>query len=356
MKTKKIKIGSVTIGGGSPVAVQSMCNIPFSRYGELEEQALALQEAGCEILRVSVPDKESAEGFKKLKKALTIPLVADIHFDYRLALASIEAGADKIRINPGNIGGREQVYEVAHAASSAGIPIRVGINGGSLEKDLLERYRTPTARAIAESAFINVVMLQDAGFDDIVVSMKSSDVKTMVESYRFFIQNRDFYYPLHLGVTEAGTKALGLAKSYAGIGSLLLDGIGDTIRISLTDHPVEEIKAAKDLLKALGLRREGIEVVSCPTCGRTTADTISLANYIENEYKHIKTPMKIAVMGCVVNGPGEARGCDFGVTGAKGEYMIFKDGKITRRVSENEIHRVIREEISMLAGKELQQG
>ena len=345
---KKVKIVSVTIGGGYPVAIQSMCNIPFSRYGELEEQALALQEAGCEILRVSVPDQESASGLKKLKNALRIPLVADIHFDYRLALASIDSGADKIRINPGNIGGREQVYEVAHAAQRAGIPIRVGVNGGSLEKSLLERYRTPNARAIAESAFMNTVMLEDAGFSNIVVSMKSSEVKTMVESYRLFVRNKDFSYPLHVGVTEAGTPSLGLLKSAVGIGSLLLDGIGDTIRVSLTADPVAEIRAAKDLLKAIGLRREGIEVVSCPTCGRTTADTLSLAEYIETNFQQVKTPMRIAVMGCVVNGPGEARGCDFGVTGAKGEYMIFKEGKITKKVPESEIRAVIGEEIALL--------
>lgn len=346
--TKKIKIGSVVIGGGMPVAVQSMCNIPFSRYKELEDQALRLQQAGCEILRVSVPDQESAKGFARLKKALKIPLVADIHFDHRLALAAIDAGADKIRINPGNIGGREQVYEVAHAAQRAGIAIRVGINGGSLQKELLARYSGAVARAIAESAFMNAVMLEDAGFSDIVVSMKSSDVKTMVESHRLFVQNHDFNYPLHLGVTEAGTKTLGLYKSAAGIGSLLLDGIGDTIRISLTDDPVEEIKAAKDLLKAIGLRKEGIEVISCPTCGRTTADTISLARYIETEFSYVKTPMKIAVMGCVVNGPGEAMHCDFGVTGANGMFVIFKNGKVTRRVSENEIRGVIGEEIALL--------
>ena len=345
---KKVKIGSVTIGGGYPVAIQSMCNIPFSRYGELEEQALALQEAGCEILRVSVPDQESASGLKKLKNALRIPLVADIHFDYRLALASIDSGADKIRINPGNIGGREQVYEVAHAAQRAGIPIRVGVNGGSLEKSLLERYRTPNARAIAESAFMNTVMLEDAGFSNIVVSMKSSEVKTMVESYRLFVRNKDFSYPLHVGVTEAGTPSLGLLKSAVGIGSLLLDGIGDTIRVSLTADPIEEVRAGRDILKAAGVAREGVEIISCPTCGRTKIDLISLAGQVEDKLADCKKSLKVAVMGCAVNGPGEAREADIGIAGGAGEALLFKKGEIVGKYPEDKILQVLLDEIDRM--------
>ena len=340
---KQVSVGNCPIGDGN-ITIQSMCNIPFSELERLIQQALALEQAGCDILRVSVPDKEAVQKFSALKKTLSIPLVADIHFDYRLALGAISAGADKIRINPGNIG-KEHIKTVAAAARDAGIPIRVGVNSGSLEKDLLAKYGGPTAKALSESAFLNVDLLRDCGFEDIVVSMKSSDVKTMVESYRIFSQNEAYPFPLHLGVTEAGTVFSGLIKSSAGIGSLLLDGIGDTIRISLTADPVEEVKAAKILLRALGLRREGLEVVSCPTCGRTTTDTIELANRIEKEFGDITEPVKIAVMGCVVNGPGEARQADFGVTGANGEYIIFKDGAVQKRVPESKIMEVIREEI-----------
>ena len=346
---KEIKIGGtndghgngVIIGGTHPISVQSMCNIPFSRLEELKTQALALQKAGCDILRVSVPDKESAEKFSELKKVLDIPLVADIHFDYTLALASINAGADKIRINPGNIG-KNRIAEVAAAAKAKKIPIRVGVNGGSLEKELLKKYGAPTPEALAESALQNVKMLEECGFFDIVVSIKSSDVRTMVETYRIFDEQNTERYPLHLGVTEAGTMLSGTVKGSVGIGTLLLDGIGSTIRYSLTDDPINEIYAAKTLLKSLGLAG-GAEIISCPTCGRTTVNSIELASKLEKALSNVEKNIKIAVMGCVVNGIGESREADFGVTGANGKYIIFKKGAenkveiIKRDISEDEI-------------------
>ena len=347
MIKKSVNVKNVKIGGGAPISIQSMCSVPFSRLDELKKQAIELQSAGCDILRVAVPDMESVRSFSKLKEALKIPLVADIHFDYKLALESIEAGADKIRINPGNIGS-EHIKAVAHAAKNKNIPIRVGINSGSLEKEILTKHQAPTSRALAESAFKNVDILTSCDFDDIVVSIKASDVRTMVESYRIFDAEKRYPYPLHLGVTEAGTMHTGLIKSSVGIGSLLLDGIGDTIRISLTADPIEEIKAAKTLLRALGLRKSGIEVISCPTCGRSTVDTIRLAEYIEKEFSYIIKPIKIAVMGCVVNGPGEAREADLGVTGANGEYIVFKNNKVIHRVSEENILKVIKDELDKI--------
>lgn len=339
-----VKAGNVTIGNGN-ISIQSMSSIPFSRFEELKEQAVNLEKAGCEILRFAFPDTESATGFAKIKEILKIPVVADIHFDYKLALEAISAGADKIRINPGNMDS-SHLKDVAAAARNRRIPIRVGINSGSLEKDLLSKYGGVTAAALAESAYRNVKLLEQYDFTDIVVSIKSSDVRTMTESYRRFFDMTDGEYPLHLGVTEAGTVYGGLIKSSVGIGSLLLDGIGDTIRVSLTASPVEEIRAAKTLLQSLGIRKEGIEIVSCPTCGRTTTDTVKLAEYIENSFSHIKKHIKIAVMGCVVNGPGEALNADFGVTGIKGKYMIFKNGKVERTVSEEEIYQSIEDEIN----------
>lgn len=341
---KKIMVGAVAVGGDG-VSIQSMCNIPFSRFEQLREQALRLQQAGCEILRVSVPDMESAKLFEKLKQAISIPLVADIHFDYKLALASITAGADKIRINPGNIG-RTHIKDVAAAAEKNHIPIRVGVNAGSLEKDLLQKYGSPTPEALAESAERNVNLLEEYGFNNIVVSIKSSDVPTMVKAYRLFAAKSD--YPLHVGVTEAGTLRTGIIKSAVGIGALLLDGIGDTIRVSLTADPIEEIRAAKTLLTACGLRHSGIEVVSCPTCGRTTVNSVELANRIEEEFEYIQTPIKIAVMGCVVNGIGEAGEADFGVTGANGKYILFKGKEIIKDIDQDRIFDVIRAEIERI--------
>ncbi|MBQ2272728.1 MAG: flavodoxin-dependent (E)-4-hydroxy-3-methylbut-2-enyl-diphosphate synthase [Clostridia bacterium] len=336
----------VPVGGGAQISIQSMCSIPFTRYGELEAQALALQEAGCNILRVALPDHESAEPFKKLRNALTIPLVADIHYDYRLALAALEAGADKIRINPGNTE-KTHLKLVTDEAKARNVPIRVGVNAGSLEKDLLAKYGAPTAQALAESAQRNVELLEQLDFNDIAVSMKASDVRMMVDAYRIFAKNSP--YPLHLGVTEAGTLRSGTVKSAVGIGSLLLDGIGDTIRVSLTADPVEEVETAKILLRSLGLYDRGVEVISCPTCGRTTVNSIELANTVEREFRDIRAHVRVAVMGCVVNGPGEARQADVGVTGANGEYVLFRGDKIIRHISPDNILPLLRREVEDIA-------
>lgn len=336
----------VAVGGGAQISIQSMCSIPFTRYGELEAQALALQEAGCDILRVALPDHESAEPFQKLRNTLSIPLVADIHYDYRLALAALEAGADKIRINPGNTE-KTHLKLVTDEAKARNVPIRVGVNAGSLEKDLLAKYGSPTAQALAESAQRNVELLEQLDFHDIAVSMKASDVRMMVDAYRIFAKNSP--YPLHLGVTEAGTLRSGTVKSAVGIGALLLDGIGDTIRVSLTADPVEEVETAKILLRSLGLYDRGVEVISCPTCGRTTVNSIELANTVEREFRDIRAHVRVAVMGCVVNGPGEARQADVGVTGANGEYVLFRGDKIIRHISPDNILPLLRREVEDIA-------
>lgn len=336
----------VAVGGGAQISIQSMCSIPFTRYGELEAQALALQEAGCDILRVALPDHESAEPFKKLRNTLSIPLVADIHYDYRLALEALEAGADKIRINPGNTE-KTHLKLVTDEAKARNVPIRVGVNAGSLEKDLLAKYGAPTAQALAESAQRNVELLEQLDFNDIAVSMKASDVRMMVDAYRIFAKNSP--YPLHLGVTEAGTLRSGTVKSAVGIGALLLDGIGDTIRVSLTADPVEEVETAKILLRSLGLYDRGVEVISCPTCGRTTVNSIELANTVEREFRDIRAHVRVAVMGCVVNGPGEARQADVGVTGANGEYVLFRGDKIIRHISPDHILPLLRREVEDIA-------
>lgn len=345
MSKRVVTVGGVHIGAGSPVTIQSMCSVPFSRFDELASQALRLQEEGCDILRVSVPDRESADRFAELKSILKIPLVADIHYDAELAISSIRAGADKIRINPGNMP-EPDIRRIAQEAKSRGVPIRVGVNGGSLEKDLLKKYGSPCAQALAESADRNVKRLEECGFEDIVVSIKTSNVPIMVSAYRLFeTKYNPKSYPLHLGVTEAGTLRTGTIKSAAGIGALLLDGIGDTIRVSLAADPAEEVAAAKSLLRALGLRKGGLEVVSCPTCGRTTVNSIELADRIEKEFADVQTPIRIAVMGCPVNGIGEAAESDFGVTGANGRYVLFKKGKIIKDISPDKIFDVIRAEI-----------
>lgn len=336
----------VAVGGGAQISIQSMCSIPFTRYEELEAQALALQEAGCDILRVALPDHESAEPFQKLRNTLSIPLVADIHYDYRLALAALEAGADKIRINPGNTE-KTHLKLVTDEAKARNVPIRVGVNAGSLEKDLLAKYGSPTAQALAESAQRNVELLEQLDFHDIAVSMKASDVRMMVDAYRIFAKNSP--YPLHLGVTEAGTLRSGTVKSAVGIGALLLDGIGDTIRVSLTADPVEEVETAKILLRSLGLYDRGVEVISCPTCGRTTVNSIELANTVEREFRDIRAHVRVAVMGCVVNGPGEARQADVGVTGANGEYVLFRGDKIIRHISPDHILPLLRREVEDIA-------
>lgn len=333
MSGKKVKVGNLILGDGH-IYIQSMLNVPADDIEGNVRQAKELEAAGCEIIRTAVPDIKNVGLIYALKNAVGIPVVADIHFDYRIALECVAAGADKIRINPGNIGSSDRVKAVADACRSNNVPIRIGVNSGSVERELLKKYGGPTAQALAESASHHIRMLEEADFDDIVISVKSSDVKLMTESYRLIYKSYD--YPLHLGVTEAGTERMGIIKSAAGIGSLLLDGIGDTIRVSLTDAPVREIYAAKDILKAVGIGG-GVKIVSCPTCGRTGIDLISIAKQVEERTRDITADIKIAVMGCVVNGPGEAREADIGIAGAKGEGIIFKKGEIIRRVPEEKL-------------------
>ncbi|MCX7695622.1 MAG: flavodoxin-dependent (E)-4-hydroxy-3-methylbut-2-enyl-diphosphate synthase [Caloramator sp.] len=344
--TKKIKVGNIFVGGDSPISVQSMTNTDTRDVIKTVEQIKRLQKEGCEIIRVAVPDFEAADAIKEIVKQIDIPLVADIHFDYRLAIKSVENGANALRINPGNIGSETRIKEVVDAAKFYAVPIRVGVNSGSLEKDILEKYKRPCPEALVESAMRNVEILEKYGFTDIVISVKSSNVKETVESYRLLSKNTD--YPLHLGVTEAGTIYSGTVKSSIGIGALLLDGIGDTIRVSLTDDPVEEIKLGKEILQACGVRRFGVEIISCPTCGRTSIDLIGLAKKVEEELKNINKPIKVAVMGCVVNGPGEAKEADIGIAGGIKEALIFKKGKIIKKVSEENIISELIEEINKL--------
>ena len=344
--SKQVKAGEVPIGGDAPVSIQSMLNRPAADVEGNVRQAMELEKAGCEIVRVAIPDMEAVRLVDAIKSQIRIPLVADIHFDYRLALECAAAGIDKVRINPGNIGDKSRVRAVVKACKSRNIPIRIGVNGGSLEKDLLEKYGAPTAEALVESAMRHVSLLEKNDFDDIVISMKSSDVKTMVEAYRLAAQRCT--YPLHLGVTEAGTERMGLIKSAAGIGSLLMDGIGDTIRVSLTDDPVREIAAAKDILKAIGVRDEGARIVSCPTCGRTNIDLISLANQVEEKLRDCQKPITVAVMGCAVNGPGEAREADIGIAGGAGEALLFKKGKVLGKFPEKDILNVLLSEIEKM--------
>ncbi len=328
---KTVRVGALTLGDGR-VYIQSMLNIPADDIEGSVRQAEALEKAGCEIIRAAVPDLKNVPLITALKNAVSVPIVADIHFDYRIALACVEAGVNKVRINPGNIGGVENVRAVADACSKHGVPIRIGVNSGSLEKELLQKYGSPTPEALVESALGHVKLLNDCDFDDIVISIKSSDVKRTIAAYRLLSERTE--YPLHLGVTEAGTERMGLIKSAVGIGSLLCDGIGDTIRVSLTADPVSEVYAAKDILKACGLG-SGVEIVSCPTCGRTKIDLIGLANNVEERLKNVDKPIKVAVMGCAVNGPGEAREADIGIAGGNGEGLIFKKGEILRKVPEN---------------------
>lgn len=323
--TRQIRVGDVLIGGGAPVAIQSMLNTKTNDVEGSLEQIYALQTAECQIVRLAVPNMEAAEGFARICEKSPLPLVADIHFDYKLAIAAAEGGASKIRINPGNIGGEDRVEAVVSACKSRNIPIRIGVNGGSLDKKLLEKYGHPTAEALVESAFEHIALLEKYGFYDTCVSMKSSTVPTMVAAARLFREKCD--YPLHIGVTETGPVRMGLMKSAMGIGALLLDGIGDTIRVSLTDDPVEEVYAAKDILKAAGLRKEGVNIISCPTCGRTQIDLIGLVNQVNVALKDCEKPITVAVMGCIVNGPGEAREADIGIAGGDGCGMLFEKGK-----------------------------
>ena len=322
--TRQLRVGDVLIGGGAPVSIQSMLNTRTTDVEGSLAQLRVLKTAGCQIARLAVPNMESARGFAEIVKESPLPLVADIHFDYKLAIAAAEGGAAKIRINPGNIGGEDRVKAVVEVCKDKNIPIRIGVNGGSLEKDLLEKYGHPTAEALVESAFGHLELLEKYGFYNTCVSMKSSTVPTMVAACRLFREKCD--YPLHIGVTETGPVRQGLMKSAMGIGALLLDGIGDTIRVSLTDDPVEEIYAAKDILKAAGIRKEGVNIISCPTCGRTRIDLISLVNQVDQALKDCEKPITVAVMGCVVNGPGEAREADIGIAGGDGWGMIFEKG------------------------------
>ena len=333
--TKTVDIGGVKIGGNNPVAIQSMCNTDTRDVKATVNQILRLEEAGCEIIRVAVPDQEAAAAVADIKKAIHIPLVVDIHFDYRLALECMKNGADKVRINPGNIGGTDRVKKVVETAKERSVPIRIGVNGGSLEKELIEKYGGPTADALVESAMRHVKILENEDFDNTVVSIKISNVPVMIEAYRKFSEISDL--PLHIGVTEAGTLRSGTIKSAIGIGSLLSDGIGDTMRVSLTADPVEEIYAAYDIQRILGLRKKGVQLVSCPTCGRTRINLIEIANEVEKRLANVDKDITVAVMGCAVNGPGEAREADIGIAGGCGEGLIFRKGKIIKKAPENKI-------------------
>ena len=333
--TRQINVGGVTIGGGAPVVIQSMLNTKTTDVAGSLEQIRKLHAAGCQVVRLAVPNMEGARGFAEICKESPLPLVADIHFDYKLAIAAAEGGASKIRINPGNIGGEDRVKAVVDVCRDRGIPIRIGVNGGSLDKRLLEKYGHPTAEALVESAFEHLALLEKYGFYDTCVSMKSSTVPTMVKAARMFRERCD--YPIHIGVTETGPVKMGLMKSAMGIGALLLDGIGDTIRVSLTDDPVEEVYAAKDILKAAGLRKEGVNIISCPTCGRTRIDLIGLVNKVDEALKGCEKPITVAVMGCVVNGPGEAREADIGIAGGDGWGMIFEKGEQVEKLPYEEL-------------------
>lgn len=334
-KTRKIKLGKLYIGGESRISVQSMCNTDTRDVVSTVNQIKKLEEAKCDIIRVAVPDMEAADAIKEIKKNISIPLIADIHFDYNLALSSIKNGVDGLRINPGNIGSMERVRAVVNFAKERNIPVRIGVNSGSLEKRLLEKYGHVTAEALVESAMGHVKILEDCNFYDTVISIKSSDVKMMIDAYRLISQETD--YPMHLGVTEAGTAFAGTIKSSIGIGTLLSEGIGDTIRVSLTGDPVEEVKVGRQILKSLGLISSGIEIVSCPTCGRTNIDLISIAEEVEKRIANLDKNMKVAIMGCVVNGPGEAREADVGIAGGRGEGLLFKHGEIVRKVPEDRL-------------------
>jgi len=346
--TRQIRIGNVPIGGGAPVSVQSMTKTDTRDVAATVAQILELARAGCQIIRTAVPDREAALALGPIKLQIHIPLIADIHFDYRLALTALEQGVDGLRLNPGNIGGRERVQAVAKAAKERGVPIRIGVNSGSLEKDILARYGEVNAQAMVESALRHVRLLEDANFEDIKISLKASDVTTTIEAYRLTSQKVN--YPLHLGVTEAGTRFTGAIKSAVGLGVLLSEGIGDTIRVSLTSNPVDEVIAGLGILKSLGLREEGIELISCPTCGRCQINVISLAEQVERELSPIQARLRVAVMGCAVNGPGEAKEADVGIAGGKGEALLFRRGEIVGKVTEGQICAALVAEVRKIAG------
>lgn len=345
-KTNAVNVGGLIIGGDAPISIQSMLNTPSYDIEKSVEQAVMLEKAGCDIIRAAIPDMEAVKLIPALKQAVKTPIVADIHFDYKLALEAVAAGVDKIRINPGNIGDDSRVKQVADACKGKNIPIRIGVNSGSVEKEILKKYGAPTADALVESAMYHASLLEKYDFNDIVISIKSSTVPTMYEAYRKAAEICD--YPLHLGVTEAGTERSGIIASSAGIGGLLLRGIGDTIRVSLTDDPVKEVYAAKDILKAVGVRKGGVKLVSCPTCGRTRIDLIGLAKKTEEMLRDCEKDITVAVMGCVVNGPGEAKEADIGVAGGEGCGMIFKKGEILRKVPEENLLEELLKEIEKL--------
>lgn len=348
MKTKEIQIGNRVIGGENPILIQSMCNTRTEQVEATVAQILELEQAGCDIIRVAVPTMEAAEAIRSIKKRIHIPLVADIHFDYRLAIAAMECGADKIRINPGNIGSEDRVKAVVDKAKEYGVPIRVGVNSGSLEKSLIEKYGGVTAEGLVESALEKVGMIERMGYDNLVISIKSSNVMMCVKAHELI--SRQTHYPLHVGITEAGTLNSGNIKSAVGLGLILGQGIGDTIRVSLTGAPIEEIKSAKLILKTLGLRSGGVEVVSCPTCGRTKIDLIGLANRVENMVTEFDDlDVKVAVMGCVVNGPGEAKEADLGIAGGIGEGLLIRKGEVIRKLPESDLLQALRAELVKLA-------
>ena len=344
--SRQIMVGGVAVGGGAPVSIQSMCNTATENVDATVQQILRLEQAGCEIIRVAVPTEEAARAIPAIKARIHIPLVADIHFDYKLALLCVQGGIDKIRINPGNIGAKERVRAVADACRERGIPIRIGVNGGSLEKELLTRYGGVTAQALVDSAMGHVHLLNDCGFDDICISVKCSRVPVNMAAYRMLRDQTD--YPLHLGVTEAGTPEMGVLKSAIGIGGLLCMGVGDTLRVSLTADPAEEIVAAKRILQAAGIRRSGPDLISCPTCGRTKYDMIPIAWEVERRLRGCAKPITVAVMGCVVNGPGEASGADVGIAGGNGEGLLFARGKILRKVPQEQLVDALFQEIDKL--------
>lgn len=345
-KSRKIKLGNTTLGGDSPVLVQSMLNVPSTNIDGSVAQAKALAAAGCQVIRFAIPDEAALDLIEPIKNAVDVPLVADIHFNYRLALGAARRGIDKIRINPGNIGSDDRVKAVADICREKQIPIRIGVNSGSLEKHILAKYGAPTPQAMVESAMYHAALLEKFDFNDIVISIKSSNVPTMIAAYEMAAQRCD--YPLHLGVTEAGTERMGIIKSAAGIGSLLCHGIGDTIRVSLTDDPVKEVFAAMDILKAIGLKNDSPYLIACPTCGRTRIDLVGLAKQVEEKLRDVHKPIKVAVMGCVVNGPGEAREADIGIAGGDGEGLLFKKGQILRKVPEDQLLTELMKEIDKL--------
>lgn len=343
MRERVVRIGNMHIGGGFPIAIQSMCNTKTEDIERTVDQIRGLEAVGCEIVRVAVPTMEAAEAIKSIKAQINIPLVADIHFDYRLALKAIENGIDKIRLNPGNIGDQSRVKQVVERAKDKGIPIRIGVNGGSLEKSLYEKYGGVTPEALVESALRHVSLLDALNFSDIVISLKASDIRLTVEAYRLL--SKTVPYPLHLGITEAGTNYTGTVKSAIGIGILLYDGIGSTIRVSLTDDPIQEIKAAKKILEVMDIRSFGVKLISCPTCGRTEVDLVRIAKILEEKVAGIDKDITLAVMGCAVNGPGEAKEADIGIAGGKNEFLLFKKGLVVRKLKEEEVVAAVLEEI-----------